>query len=94
MQWKQAVTISRPDCRTKHGRRGMLIHDNVLCTSTPDGKGACMGDSGGPLINAQGACVGIVSWGIPCGTAFPDVYARTFPHLGFISGTTGVRPVQ
>lgn len=74
------------------GVRGFRIFEDNLCTLTPDGKGACMGDSGGPLMDDQGHCVGIVSWGVPCGTPFPDVYARIFTMLPFIYGTTGIRP--
>lgn len=68
------------------------MHNNKLCTLTADGLGTCRGDSGGPLVDDNGSIVGIVSWGIPCGTQHPDVYARVFPHLNFIVATTGVRP--
>jgi secreted trypsin-like serine protease len=34
-----------------------------------------MGDSGGPLT-VNGRVAGAVSWGVPCGTAAPDMFAR------------------
>lgn len=92
LQFKSAITIARQECQQRLGNLGQLIQPNKLCTLSPAGLGTCMGDSGGPLINQIGAVVGVVSWGVPCGTASPDVFARTFPHLNFISGTTGVRP--
>jgi secreted trypsin-like serine protease len=43
-------------------------------------KDSCYGDSGGPLINGKTrTLLGIVSWGVKCGTAYkgwPGVYAR------------------
>ena len=34
-----------------------------------------MGDSGGPLTR-NNEVIGTVSWGIPCGTAAPDMFGR------------------
>lgn len=46
--------------------------------------GACMGDSGGPLVDQQGTCIGIVSWGTPCASGFPDVFAKLWSAIPFI----------
>jgi len=55
---------------------------NMFCAARR-GTDACQGDSGGPLIIKGGATneddiqIGIVSWGIGCGTGvFPGVYTR------------------
>lgn len=43
---------------------------------------------GGPL--AQGnTVVGVISWGIPCATGSPDVYARIASHRPWITGIAG-----
>lgn len=55
--------------REEYKREGQFGHDfinnaQVFCTIAKGGKrGACVGDSGGPLINRQGELVGIVSVG-------------------------------
>lgn len=45
-----------------------------------------MGDSGGPLA-ANGSLIGIVSWGIPCGLTYPDVFTRVSSHVSWITNT-------
>lgn len=48
-----------------------------LCTFTEEGQGVCMGDSGGPLVEKSSGCLaGIVSFGVPCGLGFPDVFTE------------------
>lgn len=42
-----------------------------------------MGDSGGPLTVA-GHVIGAVSWGVPCGTAAPDMYGRVSAAYGWL----------
>lgn len=96
LQFKKAFTIPIPECRQRflsNQRVAMVDPTLTLCTLTPDGKGTCPGDNGGPLVTEQGVCIGLVSWGIACGTPLPDVYVRIFPQLSFIYGTTGLRPI-
>lgn len=72
------------DCRSRHtAANAARVFDNTICTFLRSGHGTCMGDSGGPLVSG-GTVIGAVSWGIPCGAGFPDVYARVSSHRTWI----------
>lgn len=49
---------------------------------------ACQGDSGGPLQTfsspAIGTIIGVVSFGISCGTQLPGVYTRVAYYIDWI----------
>lgn len=48
---------------------------------------ACHGDSGGPLqykLNDTYYIAGIVSFGVSCGSTFPDVYTRVSSYIDWI----------
>jgi len=58
------------------------ITKDMMCAHSEEGKDACSGDSGGPVIlsgdddTGRGdILVGLVSWGIECGK-YPGVYSR------------------
>lgn len=60
---------------------------NVICTFSKEGKDACTGDSGGPLL-CNGTQFGIVSWGIGCAKPNrPGVYTRVDSYLDFVNET-------
>ncbi|XP_077295322.1 chymotrypsin-1-like [Arctopsyche grandis] len=59
------------------------ILESQICTLTVDREGACFGDSGSSLL-FQGRVAGIVSWGVPCGVGYPDVYTRTNSFIPWI----------
>jgi len=72
------------------------VTEMMLCAGK-GGKDACQQDSGGPLVKrttrGDGSIVdvhvGIVSWGIGCGSQnFPGVYARTSKRADWIKNTT------
>ncbi|XP_058464522.1 chymotrypsin-2-like [Malaya genurostris] len=84
LQFLTTNIISLADCRSRHSSANAArVFDNTICTLNPSGQGMCMGDSGGPLVHG-GNQQGIVSWGIPCGTAAPDVFARVSSHRTWI----------
>jgi hypothetical protein len=65
---------------------GRLTEKNICAGDGKRNKDACIGDSGGPLMqNVAGVWhqVGIVSWGKGCGS-FPGVYTRVDQFLSWI----------
>lgn len=66
------------------------ITNKQYCAYDPDAKNdSCKGDSGGPLQifvdnSHVSTVVGIVSFGISCGTALPAVYTRVASYLDWI----------
>lgn len=68
-----------------------------LCAGGVDGKDACSGDSGGPLMRkiessdtpqAQWFLEGIVSWGSGCGKpGYPAIYTRVPSYIKWILDT-------
>ena len=77
--------LSDSECRTAlesvQGFSGSDISSDMLCTGEELGRGACRGDSGGPLMveeDSRYTLIGVVSWGLgECGqTSLPGVYAE------------------
>lgn len=67
--------------------------NNIVCAGNVGAsQGACLGDSGGPLI-VNGVLVGIVS-GVGCGkpNSYPGVFTEVKSYASFIQQTSGVRP--
>lgn len=61
-----------------------------ICAFIASGKGACEGDSGGPLIDSSnGRQIGITSfiYDDGCAVGFPDVYTRVSSYIDWISQT-------
>ncbi|XP_055622120.1 chymotrypsin-2-like [Toxorhynchites rutilus septentrionalis] len=84
MRWIQLDIITVDECRSRHNALHVArVHDNIICTLSPEGVGTCAGNSGGPL-SYGGSQHGIVSWGVACARGFPDVYARVSSHLKWI----------
>ncbi|XP_011176558.1 mite allergen Der f 3 [Zeugodacus cucurbitae] len=77
-------TISNQEC----AQRGFRITANELCALGDRGRGACVGDSGGPLTVSNGTpqLVGIVSYGTAtCAQGRPDVYTRVSSFLPYVN---------
>nr|XP_033330848.1 uncharacterized protein LOC117222924 isoform X2 [Megalopta genalis] len=77
--------------RTRLGP-GFNLHPGFICAGGEEGKDACKGDGGGPMVcERQGRwqLAGIVSWGIGCGQAgVPGVYSRVSHYLDWIRQIT------
>ncbi|KZC11825.1 Serine proteinase stubble [Dufourea novaeangliae] len=73
--------------RTRLGP-GFNLHPGFICAGGEDGKDACKGDGGGPMVcerHGRWQLAGIVSWGIGCGQpGVPGVYSRVSHYLDWI----------
>jgi len=74
--------------RTRLGQ-DFNLHPGFVCAGGEEGKDACKGDGGGPLVcqDQTGAwnLVGIVSWGIGCGKRdVPGIYTKVNYYNGWI----------
>ncbi|KAJ2944309.1 hypothetical protein O0L34_g18298 [Tuta absoluta] len=69
------------------------LNQGFLCAGGEEGKDACKGDGGGPLVCERGGTwqlVGVVSWGIGCGQpGVPGVYVKVAHYLDWIAQVTG-----
>jgi secreted trypsin-like serine protease len=84
----QVTVLSTAECtRSWSGADGTHI-----CVRDPAKvRGACNGDSGGPMFRADGTVVGLTSFGrTDCAPATPQVYTRVSAHRAFIARTTGI----
>uniref|UniRef100_A0A182QRS9 Peptidase S1 domain-containing protein n=1 Tax=Anopheles farauti TaxID=69004 RepID=A0A182QRS9_9DIPT len=88
LQYIAVNVISQLECRARFAAPyDARIYDSTICSSSPIGEGTCLGDAGSPLVHGA-ELHGIVSWGIPCGEGYPDVYARVSSHRGWILAHT------
>eukprot|EP00588_Corethron_pennatum_P002485 CAMPEP_0194297916 /NCGR_PEP_ID=MMETSP0169-20130528/59877_1 /TAXON_ID=218684 /ORGANISM="Corethron pennatum, Strain L29A3" /LENGTH=335 /DNA_ID=CAMNT_0039047845 /DNA_START=477 /DNA_END=1484 /DNA_ORIENTATION=+ len=86
LQYANVNQVSLGSCKARY--RGEYISPRMMCTLGPNNRDACQGDSGGPLIKpgrnaADDVLVGVVSWGIGCGTN-PGVYSDVGEALVWI----------
>ncbi|KAJ8958159.1 hypothetical protein NQ318_006098 [Aromia moschata] len=68
------------------------LHPGFICAGGEEGKDACKGDGGGPMVCERGGTwqvVGVVSWGIGCGqNGVPGVYVKVAHYLDWIRQIT------
>ncbi|XP_047111997.1 uncharacterized protein LOC124788758 [Schistocerca piceifrons] len=69
------------------------LHNGFLCAGGEEGKDACKGDGGGPLVCERGGVwhvAGVVSWGVGCGQrGVPGVYVNVARYNDWIRRATG-----
>ena len=70
-------TLSRTQCMQIF-QNVNPIQPSMFCAGDLNGLGdSCVGDSGGPVVDASNVLVGIVSWGLECATpGFTGVYTE------------------
>jgi len=90
--------VDPAECAAALGLGGEATGNYQLCAGGPGaaGRGACLGDSGGPLIagrdEAGDRLVGLVSFGSGCGAAAPlMVYTRISAYARWIEGVIAGR---
>uniref|UniRef100_A0A182QBP0 Peptidase S1 domain-containing protein n=1 Tax=Anopheles farauti TaxID=69004 RepID=A0A182QBP0_9DIPT len=87
LQFLTVNILTMEECRAERPGSNNIF-DSVICVSSPNGQGACSGDSGGPLAY-DGLVHGIASFvRVPCATAVSDVYERVYSHLSWIASVT------
>ncbi|XP_052890036.1 chymotrypsin-2-like [Anopheles moucheti] len=84
LQYITVDILTMDECRAERPGSNNIF-DSVMCVSSPEGQGACSGDSGGPLAY-DGVVQGIASFvRVPCATEVSDVYERVYSHLPWIA---------
>lgn len=68
---------------------GSFVGDDQICTYVGADKGACGGDSGSPLLDADQNQIGIASFILQGGCAqdFPDVFVRVSSYTEWITAS-------
>lgn len=95
LQFLQVTTISLQEClgAFKHlesvdKQEYEMLTNNInkfkLCTKNYVGSGACVGDSGGPVV-ANETLIGITSWARGCSDGYPDVHTLIYPYVKWIN---------
>ncbi|XP_062330242.1 chymotrypsin-like protease CTRL-1 isoform X1 [Osmerus eperlanus] len=88
LQEVEVPVIGNKQCTCKYKpAEGVVITNNMICAGQKN-KGVCQGDSGGPVQCRQGSVwvqAGIASYGVPCATGFPEVFARVSQYQTWIT---------
>lgn len=76
LKYGQLNIIDQNECKKQYDKIQFTITDNVFCAAAQNGKDVCYNDIGGPAIQND-KLVGIVSWGLHCGTSpRPGIYTK------------------
>nr|XP_034193628.1 trypsin beta-like [Osmia lignaria] len=82
--------VEKRECENNYRSYGGVPEGQICAGLAAGGKDSCQGDSGGPLF-LGGNLVGIVSWGMGCGTPkFPGVYTDVSYYRQWVRQNAGV----
>ncbi|XP_043460835.1 trypsin-7-like [Leptopilina heterotoma] len=89
-----AVKVPKVDYGTCKKKYGKYLNSGEICYGFKNGTvfyDKCNGDSGGPLVNKDGIELGLVSFGVKCGsTGTQGVYTDVQYYRGWIKEKTGI----
>lgn len=91
MMYMNTTSISNEECLKRFftSPYPRISIGKNMCTLQESGRGTCRGDSGSGLVDVAKNCVcGVVSWGVPCATGMPDVYARAASYQPWVKNIT------
>lgn len=90
LQFLDVSTLTNDECRGHYNASTAAnIHNGTLCTLRRVDQGVCFGDSGSPVA-LNGQLVGVVSWGVPCASGYPDQHVRISVYSDWIQQVAGV----
>ncbi|XP_051176615.1 trypsin-1-like [Leptopilina boulardi] len=92
-----AVTVPKvntANCKAIYKKGSITLKEGEICYGYHKGqvtRDKCQGDSGGPLVNSDRVELGLVSWGVECGTkGYPGVYTDVLYFRDWIRQRTGI----
>ncbi|XP_051176619.1 trypsin-1-like [Leptopilina boulardi] len=94
LRYVSVPKVNTAYCKALYYRGGIRLKRGEICYGYNNGiivHDKCQGDSGGPLINSDGIELGLVSWGVECGTSgYPGVYTDVLYFRNWIKQKTGI----
>ncbi|GMG47392.1 unnamed protein product [Aspergillus oryzae var. brunneus] len=76
----EVPALSTSECRSE----GIDIGAGQFCDQSDSGKGFCIGDHGGPVVDSSGTVVGIISGRENCGLGTPEVITNVAYYYHWI----------
>lgn len=86
----QMWLINLQTCQNNYASTAFIVNDNMVCAGLPDVGvvGQCTGDAGGPLLDSEGAVIGVFSRSQGCGdAAYPSINTRVASFTRWIVNT-------
>ncbi|KAF9408919.1 hypothetical protein HW555_011562 [Spodoptera exigua] len=86
----QMWLINQQNCQNSFASTAITVNENMVCAGLQDvgTVGQCAGDVGGPLLDSEGAVIGVFSRTQGCGDiAFPSINTRVASFTRWIVNT-------